>query len=276
LVFPIKLDPRRIVRIEDAQLEAENIKTILFKDRRCAGATPGQYAMLWIPGVDEIPMSLSKLGRGGLCGVTVEAVGEATAALHRMRAGEVLGVRGPFGNGFTPTAGKALLVAGGVGLAPLLPLAEQIKASGGDATIIYGAKTSPLLFGLARARSIVGERKLLVATEDGSFGTKGLVTDLLYSALDVGDFSAVYCCGPEPMMRKVFEAADAKGIPVQASLERVVRCSIGICGSCMVGGYRLCLEGPVFSSEQLRGLLDEFGKYNRGFDGSHVHYGRRE
>jgi len=244
----------------------------MFRDRRCAHASPGQYVMLWLPGVDEVPMSLSSIGPGVLCGVSVERVGEATTVIHQLKEGDLVGVRGPFGKGFTPSKGKVLLVAGGTGLASLLPLAERFKALGGNVLMACGGKTRSVLFGLERLRSLVGSESLVLATEDGSVGVKGLVTEVAARILDESGFEAVYTCGPEPMMRVVFELAERRGVPTQACLERMVKCSLGLCGSCMIGRFRLCKDGPVLSSVQLREVLDEFGVFTRGFDGSPIWY----
>lgn len=228
--------------------------------------------MLWVPRVDEVPMSLSTIGPNLLCGVTIELVGEATKAIHDLRKGDQLGVRGPFGNGFTLTKGKVLLVAGGMGLAPILPLAERLRVLGTEVVLVYGVKTKVALFGLNRAKTTVGDAGLLISTEDGTAGTKGLTTTLVAPMLEEEHFSMVYCCGPEPMMRALFELAEQKQIPIQACMERIVKCSIGLCGSCMIGRYRICKDGLVLSSEQLREVLDEFGRYNRAFDGRREYY----
>ncbi len=268
----IRLQPRRIATVAITIDETKEVKTLLLKDRRCARANPGQYAMLWIPGVDEVPMSISNMGPGDLCGVTVERVGEATAAMHCLRKGDLLGLRGPFGNGFTPIKGDALLVAGGTGLAALLPLAEQLKEYESSIMLAYGVKTRSNLFGLERLNSILGSERVEITTEDGTSGVKGLVTSVVAKMLDENKFENLYTCGPEPMMRRVFDLAEQKGVSTQACLERTVKCSIGLCGSCMVGRYRICRDGPVLSSEQLREVIDEFGVFTRGGDGRPIRY----
>ena len=268
----IRLHPIRVANVAIVTDETEQVKTLLLKDRRCARASPGQYAMLWIPGIDEVPMSISNIGPGDLFGVTVERVGEATTAMHRLRKGDLLGLRGPFGNGFSIIKGDALLVAGGTGLATLLPLAEQLKESESNVVLAYGAKTRSNLFGLERLNSILGSRNIEVTTEDGTSGFKGLVTTVVAKMLDKNKFQNIYTCGPEPMMRRVFDLAEQKGVSTQACLERMVKCSIGLCGSCMVGRYRVCRDGPVLSSEQLREVKDEFGVFTRGVDGRPIRY----
>lgn len=272
MAFHIGHDVRRIVKVIETVDENQEIKTVYFKDKKCAHADPGQYAMLWIPGIDEVPMSISKTGPGSLCGVTVQRVGEATAAIHRLRKGDILGLRGPFGRGFTPRAVPSLLIAGGVGLAPLIPLAENLRKLGSKVTLAYGSKTGSMLYGLERLRSFLESRDIIIATEDGAVGFKGIITEVVAKLLEREAYGVVYTCGPEPMMRVVFELTESRGIPLQACLERVIKCSIGLCGSCMLGKFRVCKEGPVLTSEQLRLVLDEFGVYTRGLNGSRILY----
>lgn len=265
-------DHRRTIKVTATTNETPETKTLHFRDRRCAHASPGQYAMLWIPGVDEVPMSLSKTGPGDLAAVTVQRVGEATTAIHSLNRGDRLGLRGPFGKGFTPRKGNSLLVAGGNGLAPLIPLAEHLKRLGCTITLAYGAKTASMLHPLKPLQTLLETGSIIIATEDGTAGVRGPITEAVEELLNTNRFEAVYTCGPEPMMRKVFNLTEKKGLPLQASVERIIKCSIGLCGSCMLGRFRICREGPVLSSEQLREVLDEFGVYTRGFDGNPIRY----
>jgi dihydroorotate dehydrogenase electron transfer subunit len=191
-------------------------------------------------------------------------VGEATEAIHGLKVGQALGLRGPYGNYFTLVEGRALLVAGGMGIASLLPLANSLKGHGTKVELVYGARTATELCGLRQARGVADS--LQVATDDGSYGTKGLVTTLLPPLLEKG-YDMVYCCGPEPMMKEVFTLTEKYGLPLQASMERIIKCSLGLCGSCMIGKYRVCKDGLVLTSEQLRAVANEFGVYKRGFDG---------
>jgi dihydroorotate dehydrogenase electron transfer subunit len=262
----IEFNPHRIVTLRAVKTETPAVKSLHFKDHRCAAAKPGQYIMLWVFGVDEVPMSLSLLGSDNLCGVTVERVGEATNALHRLKKGDSVGIRGPFGNSFTLTGRRCMFVAGGVGLAPLLPLAEQLCKLNKDIFLVYGGRTKSALFGLNRIRTIFG-KNLTVVTEDGTLGITGLCTTVAAQMLEDKHFDMIYTCGPEPMMRTLFELTEQIGIPIEACVERIIKCSVGLCGSCMIGRYRVCKNGLILSSEQLREVRDEFGIYSRGFDG---------
>lgn len=269
--YPTNIDAYRAVRIEDIEEDTPSVKTFTFRDELCSRAKPGQYIMLWVQGVDEIPLSLSAINSRGLSNVTVERVGEATAALHSRKVGEFVSVRGPYGNSFQPTKGNVLVVGGGVGLAPLLPLTEDLTKLGSEVTLIIGAKTRRDIIFLTKVKPLLEKKgKLIVTTEDGSYGIKGLATNPVEELLTKNVFKMVYTCGPEPMMRRMFEISEGKKVRVQACFERIIRCSLGLCGSCIVGKFRICKDGPIFSSEQLREVLDEFGRYKRDFDGSRV------
>ena len=217
-------------------------------------AIPGQFVMVWIPGVDEIPMSLSHIGSE--TAITVEKVGEATEAMHGMKEGDKLGIRGPYGHGFEIMGEKALFVAGGTGIAPLLPL---IKIYEGEKEVVLGARTKELLLFENELKKIA---TLHVSTDDGSFGFKGFATDLAAHLINEKEFDAVYVCGPEVMMKKMLNICNEKNIPMQASLERYMKCGVGICDSCAIDGYHVCKDGPVFSGKILSRIKD-FGKWKR-------------
>jgi dihydroorotate dehydrogenase electron transfer subunit len=244
----------RNVKITGIKSESRDIKTLFFD--YSYQFTPGQYVMVWIRGVDEIPMSLSYAN-----GITVRKVGDATEALFRLNVGDSLGMRGPLGNGFALTTLPALIVAGGVGAAPLAPLAEILK---NKVTTILGAKTEEELLFRERFES---SGPLLIATEDGSAGFKGLTIDLLKRA---EGYQEIVSCGPEKMMRKVLDHAIEARLPSQFSLHRYIKCGIGLCGSCCIdpSGLRVCIDGPVFTGKQLND--GEFGKYMRDATGRKV------
>jgi len=248
----------RVRRIVGVERETEDIRTLCFRDELCSGASPGQYVMIWVPGVDEVPMSLSTIDRDGISSITVRAVGEATRTLCGLRPGDRVGVRGPFGNCFTIVGISPLIVAGGTGVASLKPLAEAMKGRGLGPTFISGARSSDQLLFRGRLERLLGDR-LILSTDDGSCGFRGFASECAFRLIEEQPFDAVYTCGPELMMVSVFDAAEGRGIPVQASLERYIKCGVGLCGSCAIGPYRVCKDGPVFTSEQLRIVRDEFG-----------------
>ena len=271
-VYPIAYNWTRTVKIEKIVDENPRVKTFYFRDKFCLKARPGQFLMIWIPGVDEIPLSISGVYSDGLVSVTVAKVGEATKAMHGLKRNNLIGVRGPFGNFFEISGKKVLLIGGGTGMAPLAFLAEKLAENSCETTFIIGAKTAEELLLLERVkRALSGQKsKIIVFTEDGSFGLKGMATDPLNNLLREEKYDVIYACGPESMIRKAFLAAEEAGIPFQASLERIMRCGIGICGSCMLGKYRVCRDGPVFDSQRLREVMDELGKYKRNFNGKKV------
>lgn len=216
---------------------------------------PGQFVMVWIRGVDEIPMALSYDNA-----ITVQKVGPATSALFKLEKGDSIGIRGPFGKGFKVIGDNALLIAGGVGSAPLSPFAEILKSSGAKVTTLLGARTKEELVFRERFEA---SGKVIVATDDGSFGKKGFVTQLLD---EQQDYDQIYCCGPEIMMKKVLDKVRPE--KAQFSLHRYIKCGIGICGACCVDGLRVCKDGPVFTGDVLK--KSEFGAYTRNECGEKV------
>jgi len=261
----------RTVRILSVREETPTIKSLTFRDRLAAKALPGQFVMIWILGVDEVPMSLSKIdSKEGAVSISVEEVGEATNRLHRMKVNDFIGVRGPFGNGYTLTkARNVMIVGGGTGLASLAPLTEEIaQQKGRRVTFLLGAKTCGELLFLERIKIVLAKmnHRIVVTTEDGSYGIRGLVTEPAERLLTKEKFDMIYACGPELMMYKMFLLAERFKVPFQASLERLMRCAIGLCGTCVIGRYRVCRDGPVFSGEELREVRDEFGHFRRGFN----------
>ena len=265
----MKANRMRTPRILNVKTESLTVKTFTFKDETCTNAVPGQFLMLWIPSVDEIPLSVSDVTEEGSVSVTVAKVGEATEALHRKGKGDLIGIRGPFGKGFTVKKGNVLVVGGGTGLAPLRFLTRKLLEKGAKITFMMGAKTKTELLFLEKIERLLAKHhgKLLAATEDGSFGEKGMVTEFLEKTLSSKKFNIVYACGPEPMLVEIFHKVKKHGIPFEASLERLMRCAIGICGSCVLGKYRVCRDGPVFDIEKLREVKDEFGMFKRDFSG---------
>jgi dihydroorotate dehydrogenase electron transfer subunit len=242
------------VEIAAIKTESKDVKTFFFD--HSFHFVPGQYVMVWVRGVDEIPMSLSCAN-----GITVKEVGEATAAMCALRVGSTLGIRGPFGNGFRAANPPALLVAGGVGAAPLAPLAEALR---GNVLTILGAKTGDELLFTERFKSA---GPLWITTDDGSVGHKGPTIDLMDT---IEGYREIVSCGPERMMRKVLDYATAAGVPSQFSLQRYIKCGVGLCGSCCIdpSGLRVCSDGPVFTGAQLR--ESDFGIYSRDATGRKV------
>lgn len=271
------LNELRVVEIERVAQETPSVRSFYFYDKLCMDAQPGQFIMLWVPRVDEIPLSLSSVSSEGLVSVAVKKVGDATEALHRKAHGDYVGVRGPFGNSFTLSSGNVLVAGGGTGLIPLAFLAERLASKRvKKITFLLGAKTKPELIFHERVRKALSrvDASVFTFTEDGSYSVKGLVTESLPQLFAREKFDMVYVCGPEAMVYRVFEETERHGLALQASLERLMRCAIGICATCNIGDYRVCADGPVFTSEQLRRVKDEFGKFRRDFNGKKQTFNR--
>jgi len=262
----------RIVEIMESKKENFTVKTFTFMDKRCGKAEPGQFVMVWIPGVDEIPMSLSAITSEGLSSITVNEVGEASKALNQKKKGDQIGVRGPFGNGFVPAGGNVMIVGGGTGLGPLMPLTEKLVKVADKVTLMGGVKTRDNLLFLDRIDKILSEvdSETVFTTEDGSYGIECLVVDQVEQKLKKEKFDMIYTCGPEQMMYNMFLLAEQYNVPLQASLERIMRCAIGLCGSCQIGKLRVCKDGPVLTSEQLRSVKEEFGKFQLDLTGKRI------
>jgi dihydroorotate dehydrogenase electron transfer subunit len=249
----------RVTRIIALTDEATDMRGLHFIDMLCAQAKPGQYIMIWNPEAEEVPMSLASFGRDGTSSVLVREVGESTRALCGMKKGEKIGIRGPFGNGYVLQGKSPLIVSGGTGVVTLAPLAEEYVAKGIRPTFVLGARNEKLLPFRERLDNLLG-KNLHISTDDGSFGYKGYASELAKELMGERRFDSVYTCGPELMMVSIFKETEKLGLNIQASLERYIKCAVGLCGSCAVGPYRVCKDGPVFTTEMLREVYDEFGK----------------
>lgn len=271
----IDINRLRIVKIEKIVEETSTVRTFAFRDVASSVAGPGQFLMVWIPQVEELPMSVMIWSEKSYAAVTVRKKGYGSTSLYNMRVGESLGVRGPYGNSFAipMDARKVMLVGGGTGLVPLLRLAIHLNSTRIDTTLIIGAKTHSEVFFERLAVNCLGDtiHRIVVTTEDGSYGIKGQTTDAMIKLIRSERFDAIYTCGPEGMMKKVYDLASASLIPVQASLERHMKCGIGICASCCIGDKLVCKDGTVFDSENLSSL-SEFGLEYRDKSGRKCKY----
>jgi dihydroorotate dehydrogenase electron transfer subunit len=246
------------VRIREIQEDARAIRTIVL-DAQVPGAEPGQFIMLWLPGLDEKPMSIASPAP---LTITVDRVGPFTTVLHQRKVGDWVGWRGPFGHGFTLHRDRpALMVSGGCGVGPIRFLAARAADSAIPTTVALGARSAPDLPHLGQLRATGAD--LLLATDDGSRGYHGLVTDAI-GELPAPELEActIYACGPEGMLVALHRICRDRGIPGQLSVERYMKCGFGICGQCAMDGHLVCQDGPVFSAEQLDGLRD-FGHAHR-------------
>ena len=220
-----------------------NEDTATLKFQNNIGGFPGQFIMLNLYDHEEIPLSLSSPKS-----VTVRAIGETTNALIELEPGSIVGVKGPLGTSFSIPIGKSLIIAGGIGVAPLIYQNELLKSKDLKPDFYYGART---------AEDIIYETEnMQISTDDGSRGSRGTVIDLIESKKeeDIVDYSKIYCCGPEIMLKKLYNLFSKYNIlnRVEFSIERHMRCGLGLCGSCSTdNGLIVCSEGPVFTGDQL-------------------------
>ncbi len=236
---------------------------------------PGQFVMLKVGKIADVllrrPLSVHRVSGRNL-DLFYEVAGKGTEILSRRKAGESVDLLGPLGNGFDYSAGKTVnrqlvLVAGGMGVAPLIFLAEKLtecKAQSskrlpgrqvGKTLVLLGARTKDQILCEKQFKKIGCDVK--IATDDGSAGFPGRVTGLLEKSLSTMNYrpSTIYACGPKPMLKEITRISRQKRIPAQLSLEAHMACGIGACLGCAVNtkdGYkRVCKEGPVFDADEL-------------------------
>jgi dihydroorotate dehydrogenase electron transfer subunit len=232
-----------------------------------AEAQPGQFVMVrpakYLEPLLPRPFSIHRL-RGDQVDILFKAVGQGTRQLAELKKGDLLEVRGPLGRGFNySTHQNPVLVAGGMGVAPLLFLAETWKGSQPKnkkrpLRLFIGARNKSELLGLKEFERAGAE--IFAATEDGSYGRQGLITRLLMAALkNPSSDQALFVCGPRPMLKSVRNWAVQKGISCQLSLETQMACGLGACLGCVVARKKgtdlawvnVCQEGPVFEAREV-------------------------
>jgi len=260
--------PIQTARVAKVSTESEKVKTLELNTRLVC--EPGQFLMVWVPGVGERPISIAN---NDPLTLSIANVGKVSSELHKLKPGSLLSFRGPLGNGFRIQEGwkRILVVGGGYGVAPLYFLAKMATSNKIETFAVVGAKT---------AKEIVYEDKLylvtketFVTTDDGSKGAKGTVMleveRLMTTAGHKPD--AVFACGPERMMLAIARECLKHEIPCQLSLERYMKCGLGVCGSCDLGGKTVCKDGPVFDALEALSIK-EFGESKRDASGKKVEF----
>ncbi len=235
-----------------------------------AGFKPGHFLAVAVGGentgmVLRRAFAIYSATPGGAYAGTVQFVvaehGAGTRWLTQRKAGDVLDIVGPLGNPFPLPISRApaVLVGGGYGTAPLIPLATQLKDAGSDVRMILGAATAERLFGELVAKRAVGS--VTVTTDDGSAGRRGIVTDVLAEEIAAINAEVIYACGPMGMLRAVSEVARQHAIRCEVAVEESMACGIGVCMTCVlpVRGedgltrfVRSCVDGPVFDGNRVR------------------------
>jgi len=257
----------KVATIRKTVIETYNIKTVYLEvPHDFEKPMPGQFNELYVRGAGEIPISISDITEEGLIAHTIRFVGTVTKMFTELKEGDKVGVRGPYGNGWplSELRGKdILIVAGGVGLAPLRPVIREVERNRslyGKLMILYGARTPrDLLYRYEYSRyERIPDSEVLITVDRGDenwTGHVGVVTTLI-PKVDIDPNNTIaLVCGPEIMMRftvKDLMARGLKGNQIYLSLERRMRCGVGLCGHCQVGPLFVCTEGPVFSYETIK------------------------
>lgn len=261
---PYRVRSRVVENADSVTLQLEPVDTVL------ATPAPGEFMMLYAFGVGEIAISTSGVSPEGTLTHTIRAVGAVSAALCAAEPGATIGVRGPFGTswGLAEATGRDLvIVAGGVGLAPLRPVVLGALADRehyGRVILIAGARSQrDFLYGAELSAWQSDSRLETHVTVDvpvqGWVGETGFVTEPLRTVGLQPDRTTAFLCGPEPMMRFGAQALLAKGVAaadIRVSLERNMQCGIGWCGHCQLGPLLLCRDGPVVGYDVARPLLE--------------------
>ncbi len=229
---------------------------VLSFPRGAKEAKPGQFiAMYCEDGTKLLPRPISICGidaENGTLRVVYRIAGEGTRLFSKMKEGDSLEVLGPLGNGFTMKEEKAIIVGGGIGIPPMLELAKQLSC---EKTVVLGYRDELFL-----KEEFDACTDVVVATEDGSCGTKGTVIDAINEANVDG--AVIYACGPMPMLKALAEYAEAHNMEAQISLEERMACGIGACLGCIcktkkkdhhtnVNNQRICKDGPVFDAKEV-------------------------
>jgi anaerobic sulfite reductase subunit B len=230
--------------------------------------SPGQFTMLYVFGVGEVPISVSVGGDGPLVH-TVRAVGAVSQAICDSRPGAVLGVRGPFGNAWPVGSARGrdvLIMAGGIGMAPLRPAVLEVLAKRDDyqrVALLYGARMpADLLYRRQlerwRGRLDMDVKVTVDAAEPGWVGNVGVVPELLGHTPYEPANTTAFVCGPQIMIHFTALALKHAGVPTDRifiSMERNMRCGVGHCGHCQLGPTLICRDGPVYPYDEMRRLM---------------------
>lgn len=267
-------DIQKILSIKKITNENPHVKTFWFE--HILRSRPGQFVMLWIPRLDQKPFSIS-YDSGNTFGLSIFSVGPLSSALFNMKPGDKVGITGPYGRSFSTGKHKHYIaVGGGYGSGPLGFLAETLEHTGASFDFCVGARNKDLLLFEERAAKL-SHVKVHVATDDGSKGHKGYVTELVEDILKKRDDKngvILSACGPELMEKRVLDLANTYDVDCELSIERYMKCGFGICGQCSADplGIPLCTQGPVVP-KHIANQLTEFGVYHRNKCGQKEYYG---
>lgn len=259
--------------LKDVRNENIDIKTYTLEvhDGYPKGSRPGQFNMLGYPGIGEAPISFSALSDNGELEHTIRAVGMATRFIEKLGKGAEVLVRGPYGRGWPVETAKGkdlVLVAGGIGLAPIRPVIREVvkrRQDFGNVQVLFGARNETGLIYIDEYEKWQQAGITVEVTVDELVTKKpwkynlGLITGLVDKLELNADNTIAFVCGPELMMRFVCRGLMLKGVPASAlsvSLERRMKCGIAQCGHCQHAGLFVCKDGPVFPYREVEGLYD--------------------
>lgn len=246
-----------VLQIEKHEKVAEHVRRLTLSGN--IAAKPGQFVQVEVSATHDPylmrPISVHANGASHLS-LLYRVAGRGTELLAKKNVGESLQVVGPLGNGFTLTEQPAaVVIGGGIGAAPLYYLLKALRAAGKKVYFFFGAKSKEELFLLAEYQQLVTH--FATATDDGSAGFHGLVTELAKPVIEA-QHADVYACGPTPMLREVAQLAKAAKRGIYVSLEAKMACGVGACLGCVVpighGYKRVCVDGPVFPGVEVFSL----------------------
>ena len=258
-----RIDSPVMIAIKSITQETKNVRTFTFE--YALASKPGQFVMLWIPGIDQKPFSIGSDTENEFQ-LTIFERGNATQALFKMKEGDKVGISGPYGTEYQYEKETELItVGGGYGAAPLAFLTDNAIADDHTVHFLVGAQDADNI--LFEHRMKTAGANVHISTDDGSLEHKGYITEVLKDLLEEKKDAKnlkVYTCGPELMQKAVAKIAKEYRIPAEISIERYMKCGFGVCGICCVDdeGFPVCIEGPVISGK--KGLaIAEFGVCHR-------------
>lgn len=248
-------------RVVSNIMESSRVNTLILRVGEKLSVKPGQFLMVWKPGDGEIPITPSLI-EGETLSLTIEKIGFTSSRLAELNPGEKVFLRGPYGNGFNlELPGRYLLVGGGTGAASLTPSYLKLVEKKVETLFLVGGRNRDNLVYLDKLREL--NARFQIATDDGSVGFKGMLPEFFEEIVSKDRFENILTIGPEKMMVKIAEKCRRLNVSCQVSLVRIVKCGLGICGSCVLDpvGLRVCVDGPVFYGDTI--LDTDFGKHMR-------------
>ncbi|MEM4553992.1 MAG: hypothetical protein QXI86_07180 [Ignisphaera sp.] len=254
----MSIKPAKILRIDRIAENTYLLAVELFT--HMDNISPFNFFMVWVPRVDEIPLSVAFLDNN-IIYFLFKVKGLGTETLSKMCKGEIVGLKGPLGRGFIVEdyTKSVLVIAGGIGIAPIPFFIYRSKYKKLD--VVWGVKRREELFNLNIFNQDIGDRyRLFMATEDCSYGFCGTALERLKN-IPLEDYDIILAVGPQPMLKGVCEYIRNTNLEAYVALETMVKCGIGLCGSCFIRSSNklLCIDGPVFRCDE---VIQHLGKTN--------------